>query len=87
MISLTPVHKLTETYQFERVMEAAAAVERAGGRVIGSITDNHKVNQQYCRLFDCPSDCRATYKHPLENERIWFILFDTVHLLKYIHNN
>ncbi|KAF2350622.1 Immunoglobulin-like domain [Trinorchestia longiramus] len=39
-------------YQLERVMEAAAAVERASGRVIGSITDNHKVNQQYCKLFE-----------------------------------
>ncbi|KAF2348352.1 hypothetical protein FHG87_020892 [Trinorchestia longiramus] len=47
MISMTPVHKLTAACQLERVKEAAAAVERAGGRVIGSITDNHKVNQQY----------------------------------------
>ncbi|KAF2347275.1 hypothetical protein FHG87_021969 [Trinorchestia longiramus] len=47
MISMTPVHKLTAAYQLERVKEAAAAVERASGRVIGSITDNHKVNQQY----------------------------------------
>ena len=31
MISLTPVHKLTATYQFQRVKEAADAVERAGG--------------------------------------------------------
>lgn len=43
MISVTPVHKLTADYQFERVKEATAAVEKAGGRVIGSITDNHKV--------------------------------------------
>ncbi|KAF2354429.1 Laminin IV [Trinorchestia longiramus] len=39
-------------HQLQRVKEAAAAVERASGRVIGSITDNHKVNQQYCKLFE-----------------------------------
>ena len=87
MISVTPIHKLTAAYQLERVKEAAAAVERAGGRVIGSITDNHKINQQYCKLFDFPGDCRATAKHPLDKERVWFLLFDTVHLLKCIRNN
>ncbi|KAF2346076.1 hypothetical protein FHG87_023168 [Trinorchestia longiramus] len=88
MISMIYVHKLTATYQLERVKEAAAAaVERAGGRVIGSITDNHKVNQQYCKLFDRLGDCNATAKHPFDNKRVWFLLFDTVHLLKCIRNN
>ncbi|KAF2349564.1 hypothetical protein FHG87_019680 [Trinorchestia longiramus] len=41
-ISMTPVHKLTAAYQLERVKEAAAAVERAGGRVIRCITDNYE---------------------------------------------
>ena len=44
MLSVTPVHKLTASFQFEKVKQAAAAVEKAGGRVLGSITDNHKVN-------------------------------------------
>ncbi|KAF2366136.1 hypothetical protein FHG87_003112 [Trinorchestia longiramus] len=87
MISMTPVHKLTAAYQLERVKEAAAAVERTGGRVIGSITDNHKVNQQYGKLFDRRGDYSAAAKHPLDNERVWFLLFDTVHLLKCIRNN
>ncbi|KAF2356611.1 Zinc finger C2CH-type [Trinorchestia longiramus] len=87
MISMTPVHKLTATYQLERVKEAAAAVERVGGRIIGSITDNHKVSQQYCKLFDRLGDCSATAKHPLDNERVSFLIFDTVHLLKCIRHN
>ena len=87
MVSVTPVHKLTASYQFERVIEAAEAVENAGGRVIGSITDNHKVNQQYCKLFDQAADCTATARHPQDNDRLWFLLFDTVHLLKCIRNN
>ena len=87
MISITPVHKLTAGYQMQVVREAAIAVERSGGLVIGSITDNHKVNQQYCKLFDRPSDCSATAVHPLDNTRVWYLLFDTVHLLKCIRNN
>lgn len=87
MISITPVHKLTAAFQMEVVLAAAAAVERSGGRVLGSITDNHKVNQQYCKLFHRPGDCRATAEHPLDDKRVWFLLFDTVHLLKCIRNN
>ena len=42
--------------------EAAIVVEEAGATVIGSITDNHKINQQYCKLFKRPPgfDCPAT---------------------------
>jgi len=89
MISVTPVHKLTAAYQFDIVKEAAAVVEQSGGTVIGSITDNHKVNQQYCKLFDRPSEseCPATATHPLDNTRNWYLLFDTVHLFKCIRNN
>ncbi|KAF2351621.1 hypothetical protein FHG87_017621 [Trinorchestia longiramus] len=71
----------------ERVKEAAVAVKRAGGSVIGSITENLMMNLQYCKLFDRLGDCSATAKHPLDNERVWFLLFDTLHLLKCIRNN
>lgn len=87
MISVTPVHRLTADYQYGVVMEAAARVEKAGGHVLGSITDNHKVNQHFCKLFERQSETSAIAKHPLSEERTWFLLFDTVHLLKCIRNN
>eukprot|EP00745_Piridium_sociabile_P001153 TRINITY_DN10714_c0_g2_i1.p1 TRINITY_DN10714_c0_g2~~TRINITY_DN10714_c0_g2_i1.p1 ORF type:complete len:837 (+),score=176.30 TRINITY_DN10714_c0_g2_i1:399-2909(+) len=87
MVSVTPVHKLTAGFQFHLVKEAAVVVERSGGHVLGSITDNHKVNQHFCKLFDRPDDNLATATHPLDNGRDWFLLFDTVHLLKCIRNN
>lgn len=87
MISVTPVHRLTAHYQYGVVMDAAARVEKAGGHVLGSITDNHKVNQQYCCLFVRDSKTSAVAKHPLSEGRTWFLLFDTVHLLKCIRNN
>ena len=43
MISVTPVHKLTAAYQFDIIKKAAAKVENAGGIVVGSITDKHKI--------------------------------------------
>lgn len=85
MISIIPVHKSTASYQFDVVKENAATVEKAGGVVIGSITDNHKVNQHFCKLFERKSDWEAV--HPLDDQRSWFLLFDTVHLLKCIRNN
>ena len=86
MISVTPVHKLTANYQFQIVKEAAQLVESSGGVVLGSITDNHRINQQFCKLFQQTS---ADYQaiHPLDSSRFWFLLFDTVHLLKCIRNN
>ncbi len=88
MISVTPVHGSTGQFQYQSVIQNATAVEKAGGIVIGSITDNHKVNQNYCRLFT-RNDKKAPHKavHPLDKNRTWFLLFDTVHLLKCIRNN
>jgi len=85
MVSVTPVHKLTSEFQFNIVKEAAVLVENSGGIVLGSITDNHKINQQFCKLFDRIHDFQAI--HPLDASRFWYLLFDTVHLLKCIRNN
>ena len=89
MVSVTPVHKLTAAFQFEVVKQAAMVVEPAEGIVLEFITDNHKINQLYCKMVDRPSesDCPATVTHPLEGTRSWYLLFDTVHLLKCIRNN
>ena len=89
MASVTLVHKLTAAFQFEVVKQAAMVVEQARGTVLGSITDNHKINQLYCKMFDrsSESDCLATATHPLDGKRSWYLLFDTVHLFKCIKNN
>ena len=79
MISITPVHKLTADYQFN-VVKDAAAKEKAGLNVIGSITDNHKANKHYCKLFSRISDSKA--KHPLDDTRMWYRILDPVYLLK-----
>ena len=85
MLSVVPVSKLTAEFQFEIVKQCTKEVEDAGGKVIGSITDNHKINQQYCKLFSLQENWRAC--HPLDSSRVWFLLYDTVHLLKCIRNN
>ena len=85
MVSVIPVHKMTASFQYTVVIKIAKMVEECGGVVLGSITDNHKVNQKYCTLFDRKSVSHAV--HPLDDKRTWFLLFDTVHLLKCIRNN
>ncbi|KAL8600389.1 hypothetical protein ACOMHN_052806 [Nucella lapillus] len=45
---LDTVLRLTADYQYGVVMEAAARVEKAGGHVLGSITDNHKTTGANC---------------------------------------
>ena len=52
MLKVIPVHKLTAEYQFKTVIDTARSIEAAGGLVVGSVTDNHKVNQKYCTLFN-----------------------------------
>lgn len=85
MVSVTPVHNLKASYQFTVVKEAATLVEKSGGIVIGSITDNHKINQHYCTLFTRKANYEAV--HPLDEERTWYLLYDSVHLLKCVRNN
>ena len=85
MVSIVPVHKLSADFQFSIVKEVAEVVEHNGGRVVGSITDNHKINQRYCSFFSRKSSFEAL--HPLDSSRPWFLLYDTVHLFKSIRNN
>ena len=85
MISVTPVHKMSASFQFQTVKSIAQVVESCGGQVVGSITDNHKVNQSYCNQFVRNQSFEAI--HPLDQTRVWFLLFDSVHLLKCIRNN
>ena len=59
MVSVTPVHRLTASYQFMKVKEVASIVEDSGRKVIGSITNNHKINQHYCKLFDSINEFKA----------------------------
>ena len=88
MVSVTPVHSSTGAFQYDLVVKIAILVEKCGGIVQGSITDNHKVNQNYCSIFDRPSLSEPFLAtHPLDQTRVWYLLFDPVHILKCIRNN
>ena len=52
IISITPVHNLDSAFQYSVVKKDAAVIEKSGRSVLGSITDNHKLNQHYCKLFE-----------------------------------
>ena len=77
MISITPVCRLTADFQYETVVNAATHVETAGGIVLGSITDNNKVNQNYGKKFGECQDSTSIVPHPFSsdtNKRVWFLL-------------
>ena len=75
MISVTPVHALKSDYQYKVVIDAAALVENVGFYTLGSITDNHKVNQHYMSMFVKQGSSSAIVQHPLDSQRVWFSLF------------
>lgn len=85
MLRIVPVCHLDAKYQFDIVKECAACLMDAGANIIGSITDNHRINQQYCKLFEQIQPWRAV--HPIDKTKVWFLLYDTVHILKCIRNN
>ena len=59
---------------------------RQGSRyLLGSITDNHKINLHFCKLFDQVTDLKAN--HPFDSSRSWYLLNDSVHIIKCIRNN
>ena len=85
MVCVKSVHHLKADYQFQTVKVVVTVVESCGGVVVGSVTDNHRINQRYCKLFNLKSDHEAV--HLLDKKRMWHLLCDTVHLFKCIHNN
>lgn len=84
MVHLKPVVNSVAEDQFSICLSIIHQLENQGANVIGSITDDHKVNQKFTRLF---TDVNGLRRHPLDIDRPWFHLFDPVHLLKRIRDN
>lgn len=84
MVHLKPIVQNLAQDQFNICLPIIQQLESHGAIVIGSITDDHKVNQKFMRIFPCLDGSR---RHPLDNDKPWFHLFDPVHLLKRIRDN
>ena len=54
-------------------------LEKSGGVVLESITDNFMVNWQFCKVFNRTDDIRLFIV--CITCTVCFVLFDTVHLL------
>ena len=85
MLRIIPVHRLDSKFQFDIVKDCAACLMKSGADVIGSITDNHRINQQFCKLFNTIQPWKAV--HPIDSSKVWYLLYDTVHIMKCIRNN
>ena len=69
MLRIIPVHRLDSKFQFDIVKDCAACLMKSGADVIGSITDNHRINQQFCKLFNTIQPWKAV--HPIDSSKVW----------------
>ncbi|GFS18677.1 transposable element P transposase [Elysia marginata] len=85
---LIPCHALKAHFQYKVVSHLVGSLEKAGGKVIGIINDNNKVNQNYFTLFPGFNQATSWVVPSLGDQaRPMFLLFDSVHLIKNVRNN
>lgn len=84
VMKIYPVAKLTASFQIEIIKSVKSAVQEAGGKPVAVIMDNNKVNQVsiISMSHELPFLC-STASH----EEPFYLLNDTVHILKCIRNN
>ena len=66
MVHLKPIVRNVAEDQLSLCLSIIHQLENQGANVIGSITDDHKVNQKFTRLFTYVNGFR---RHPLDNDR------------------
>ncbi|KAH7954123.1 hypothetical protein HPB49_015715 [Dermacentor silvarum] len=77
----------------ELLKDVICWLEKIGYKVICVVTDNNKVNgkatEKFYNSVPCLGDNHPTflYPHPCSAERLFFLIIDTVHLLKCIRYN
>ena len=62
-------------------------VTKAGLRIISLISDNNIINRNSFKLLSGTDVLKPYVINPVNREDKMYILFDTVHLLKYVRNN
>ena len=62
-------------------------LEKIGFTVFCVVTDNNAINGKAMSFFAHPPKLSIVYRHPYQNDRPLFFMYDSVHLLKCIRNN
>ena len=87
VVKFVPVFTLKADFLKTQVNNVLKLVEKAGGRCIGLMCDNHASNRSvYTSL---RTDPNITFKtlHPMDSSRHLYLLHDPVHLMKCVRNN
>ena len=58
-------------------------LEKIGFTVFCVVTDNNAINGKAMSFFAHPPKLSIVYRHPYQNDRPLFFMYDSVHLLKY----
>ena len=89
VIRLVPVFSLNGSFLKELVTKALLIISNAGGSSLYVMSDNHASNRTFHTLLkeDYESSEAFCINHPVEANKILYLLFDPVHILKCIRNN
>ena len=88
MVECVPIHTLTASFQYEKVVSVLNDIHSNGGNVVAILCDNNRINQRFFTMFPGYISLQPwKANNPYNNELPLFLLNDTVHLLKSLRNN
>ena len=86
LAKVIPVKRITAGFQKEEVMLVNDAIKEGGGKVLGILLDNNRVNQSFIKAFPTDADKPWAMTDKETGEKT-FILNDYVHVYKCVRNN
>ena len=87
VVHILPTKTIDAESLFTVIKQVIIGIEKIGFTVICVLTDNNSINRKAMSYFHSPPQCSTVYRHPAQNSRPLFFMFDSVHLLKCIRNN
>ena len=84
VISLTDVQNMTAGDLHEMSLQVLKNVTNADFRIVSLIFDNNIINLNCFKLLSGSDDLRLFIPNPVNPDYRIYILFDTVHLIKFI---
>ena len=87
VVSIIPVNNLTAEKLKRMISQVLKEVESIGFKVISLVSDNNSVNRKAFELFTPNNLLQPSIPHPIDDKRLLFFIFDTVHIVKSIRNN
>ena len=86
VVSLVPVARMTGQYLYELLRNVIINITNAGFIVNSVISDNNVINRSAFKLLAGADTLQPYFFNPVNKSRV-YILFDSVHIMKYIRNN